>query len=403
VKLFGVVYASKIALTAYAIGFPLSIWFLVSQIEPEARWAKLIGFPLTLNYFFHWGFWPYLVGEVAVICAIAMSIRHKSTKLSSLVGAPLRVLTFLMHPAPVIALGVYDSVTVLVDPENNPKWRNPISWQWKRLSLLWAPTLLCIAVMFFSLGNSTGSSFTVLWGSAKAQLIQLVRPFYITSLWWESVLPLLMGLALISAACYQIVRSRKRVGILLAALLMVLVGLLLPRDQFFGNSWEIGARIVFIGIILLFSLTALLKKGLAKAVLTWVIISLALNLGVSHTLWRVHTRSAETALNVIRENFTGGKISTEVHPTNNGPSSNVGRHLADWAWCLGYVADVPNGVAIGDFGPVKYIGLDTATIREAGIPQGLIVYHPYVIDSLPKSGYRQVLLRGDDTYTIYKK
>ena len=125
VKLFGVIYASKIALTAYAIGFPLSIWFLVSQIEPEARWAKLIGFPLTLNYFFHWGFWSYMVGEITVICAIAMSIRYTSTKLSLLIGAPLRVLTFLMHPAPVIALGIYDTVTVLVDPEQQPEMAQP--------------------------------------------------------------------------------------------------------------------------------------------------------------------------------------------------------------------------------------------------------------------------------------
>lgn|GEM_PF-3688150 len=403
VKLFGVIYASKIALTAYAIGFPLSIWFLVSQIEPEARWAKLIGFPLTLNYFFHWGFWSYMVGEITVICAIAMSIRHTSTNRSLLIGAPIRVVTFLMHPAPVIALGIYDTVTVLLDLEHNPKWLNPISWQWRRMSMLWVPTLLCIAAMSFSLGNSTGPSFAVSWGSAKAQLIQLVRPFYITSQWWESAVPILMGLALISVACYQIVQSRKRVGILLAALFMVLVGLFLPRDQFFGNSWEIGARIVFIGLILLFSLTALFKKGLAKAVLSWVIISLTLNLGVSHTLWCVHSRSSERALRVLRESFTGAKISTEVHPTKDGPSSNVGRHVATWAWCLGYVADAPNAVAVGDFGPVKYVGLDTATVREVRIPQGLIVYHPYMLDSLPRPGYRQVLLRGDDIYTIYKK
>ena len=271
------------------------------------------------------------------------------------------------------------------------------------MSMLWVPTLLCIAVMSFSLGNSTGQSFAVLWGSATAQLIQLVRPFYITSQWWESAVPILLGLALISVACYQIVRSRKQIGILLASVFMVLVGLFLPRDQFFGNSWEIGARIVFIGLILLLSLTALLKKGLAKAVLAWVIISLTLNLGVSHALWRVHSRSAESALSVLRESFTGAKIRTEVHPTTNGPSSNVGRHIANWAWCLGYVADVPNSVGIQDFGPVKYIGLDTATVRELGIPQGLVVYHPYMLDSLPRPGYREVLLRGDDIYTIYEK
>jgi hypothetical protein len=401
VKLFGVVIGTKAALTLYAVLFPLSVWFLVGQINPESRWTRLVGFPFTLNYLFHWGYWPALLGMIATIYAMAMTIKYFKRDRFLVTGIPMRILTFLMHPAPLVALGIFDTVVVLLDIQRGRKWWNPTRWRWKPMLFLWIPVATCWLVMSYSFTGTKFHSLSMIWGSAKEQVLQLVRGLYVTDNPWELALPLVIAVVLIGIAAYQAIRTGKHLGLITAAACISLAGLLVPVSRFFGDSSQIGCRISIIGVILLFSLLAIEEKRFARPIALWIIAAFAINLAVSHAVWRKLGGSYDKALLVLKDNFAAQRLNTQVIPTISGISAHIGASVGVWSWSLGYVGDAYNGVGRNDFGPVRYVGVDSTALNQG---TGLILYHPYEPGTkFPQEGYRQVFMADDSAFTLYLK
>ncbi|HVP06479.1 MAG TPA: hypothetical protein VMS71_01455, partial [Candidatus Acidoferrum sp.] len=375
VRLFGLASGAKVALTLYAVFFPMAIWYLVGAINPSARWTRLIGFPLTLNFLFHAGYWPTLVGVTFAVFTIALSIRLTDSPRFLIAGAPMRMLTFLMHPAPAVALGLFDVVTVLMTVGRGTRWWRVWKWDWKRMVLLWAPTIICALIMYLGVRGGASRSFSVEWDSIKVQAFQLIRPLYITDNLWEEAVPILMAVVLLVVAGRKVVRERKYFGVLLAALAIMVAGAVIPSRQFFGGSSEIGFRITFVGIVLAASLIAIIEQSASRWISLLVAVALVVNLSVSHLTWSRYRHPFQTGLQVLKDNFSGMRLGCQVATTETGPTVRIGGSLGVWAWCMGYVADAYNGVArTNDFGPVRYIGLDSTAINDG---QGNLVYHPY--------------------------
>lgn len=399
--LFGVSIGAKLALSFYLILFPLAVYFLVGQLNPRSTWSRLIGFPLTLNYFFHWGFWPFLLGMITAIFAIGLTIKFMNKKYSIPINSLMRLGTLLLHPVPLLVIGLFDVITTFLQLQTNKKWHNPLTWNWRSMLLIWSPSLAFVILMQVLTIAGTGES--MLWGTIKEQLIQLIRPFYLTTSWYESFLPLLLGLFITIRLFFLIYKSRYHLALFISGIFIILVGIVFPRSAFLG-SWEHGARIILMGFTILFALWSGAENKLRRLIQIWVISTFIINLSVSHYLWNKHTHSQNKALNVMENNFAGAKMRTEIISTDNGPSVPLGGQVAAWAWCKGYIADSFNAVAgFNNFGPVKYIGLNTEDRNSKRALNGVIYYHPYIqLDPRIFTG-KETYLIDDEIYTIFRE
>jgi hypothetical protein len=406
IKVAGLSVGAKLALTVYALLFSHAVWYMVGQINPRSTWTRLIGIPLALNYLFHWGYWPAMLGTVTAVYAIGLTLRYEGKPRFVPVGLAMRLLTFLMHPGPALALGLFDVVSVLSRALENRRWLNPFTWDWKSMLLLWWPTVLGALITYISLPGSVTRKASTDWGSPKLQAFELVRSVYITDNLLESASMLIISLLLMVAVARHLHRTPGFSRVFVAGVLLCLTGVLIPMDGFWCGSTRIGCRVSFLGLIVLFGLVSLVEERVRKVVAAWVLVAILTNVGVSHYVWQRHTGSHEQAMTVLKDHFGGVRINGQRVPNPSYLGVPIGASVGICAWNRGYVGDAFN--AATDFGPVRYVGLDS-TARNEG--SGLILYHPYWTgDSIQHSaygeaynlpGYSQVFMLEDSIYTLY--
>lgn len=367
---FGIDTAWKIALSLYGFFFPLAVGYLVGKLNPASRWTRLVGFPITLGYFFHWGFWPFLVGSVFSVWATAVSIGRRPLGVPGPVEVLARLLTFLSHPIPAFSVGLFDIVRL-----SRSFWEAPektcrgVLKTLGFLFLLWWPSILVVLFML-SHGVEEGS---FRWVDFPSQLVQLLRPFYLTRHWYEFAVPLVFAAAL-TWRLWRRVDPRSERGLLfLAGGVCVVVGLLIPRSRFMG-SWENGARVILYGFILVAASWALIEREAKVLVLGWVLTGTALNLAGSHRLWIMHEPSFDWAMDTLGRQFQGFRIIERVAWTGEGGVS-LGNNLPIWAWCKGIAADARNLAGLRKTGPAVYTGLGPE--RRAALRTVVLYYHPY--------------------------
>ncbi|MGZ8219344.1 hypothetical protein [Methylomagnum sp.] len=367
---FGIDLAWKIALSIYGLIFPLSVSFLVGRINPASRWTRLVGFPVTLGYFFHWGFWPFLVGFAASVVATGVSLGGHHTKTSRLTEILTRLLTFLCHPIPAFSVGIFDIVRL---------FRGFLPWSehpkpsflraFGQLSLLWLPSIMVALIMLGSEIDAGGFR----WVNLPSQIVQLLRPFYLTRQWHEFAVPLVFAAFL----TYRLIKSvdiRSDQGMLiLAGLVCVLIGLLIPRGRFIG-SWENGARVILYGFVLIAASWALIERNSRALILGWVITGSAINLGVGTKLWSTHEPSFAWAMDILDKRFRGYRIVEEGAWTGDTGIA-LGNNLPIWAWCKGIATDAKNLAGIRKTGPAIYNGMTPEQRAEAKTV--VLYYHPY--------------------------
>ncbi len=394
IGLFGVVTGTKLALSIYALVFPLSLGFLVAQVNPQSRWTRLIGFPLTLNYFFHYGFWPFIVGLCGAVLAIGLSIKWASHRHAAVGNALARLVTFALHPVAAVPLAIYDFSVVMLPRGKPGAWYAPGTWDWGAVLKLWS--LVFAFVVLVLVTNQGGYGGAMQWVDPWHQLTQILRPLFITKHAAELAIPVVLGLWIFYRGRAEIVRSEHR-PLLRAGLLMIGIGTLFPRLQFLG-SWEQGVRVVFVGWIVLLSLWSFLEPAMKKQVVAWILLVFISNLGVSHALWMRHSPSFESALDVLQHEIPGARISLqEERFTPSSPSIPIGAHVDLWAWALGSAADAYNSAAAWNFGPVKYVGLSTPGPIEA-----IVIYHPYELWPTIAEPFQQRFMADDEIYSIYR-
>lgn len=370
IALFGIDLAWKIALSLYGLVFPLSVSFLVGKINPASRWTRLIGFPIALGYFFHWGFWPFLVGFVASVVATGVSVGRHPSKMPSMMEIITRLLTFLCHPIPAFSVGIFDIVRLFGGAVTGYE-RSSFSLLKASgyLALLWFPSLVIALVMLSSEIDTSGFR----WVDLSSQMVQLLRPFYLTRQWYEFAIPLAF------AACltYRLLMSvdfRSDQGMLiLAGVVCVIIGLVIPRGRFIG-SWENGARVILYGFVLIAASWSSIERNSRALLLGWVITGSAINLGVGARLWFTHEPSFAWAMNTLDKNFRGYRIVEEGAWTGDNGIA-LGNNLPVWAWCKGIVTDAKNLAGIRKTGPAIYHGMTPEQRAEAKTV--VLYYHPY--------------------------
>lgn len=367
---FGIDSAWKIALSLYGFFFPLAVGFMVGKVNPAARWTRLAGFPLALGYFFHWGFWPFLVGFVFSVWATALSIGRMPSAIPRPIEIVSRLLTFLSHPIPAFAVGLFDIVRL------SRHWPRSSAETWRValqrlgfLLLLWFPSGL---VILFMLGHGVEEG-GFRWVNLPSQLVQLLRPFYLTRQWYEFALPLAFAAAL-TYKLWRRVDLRSERGLLLTAgLVCTVVGLIIPRGRFMG-SWENGARVILYGFILVAASWALIERESKALILGWVLTGSAINIAGSHRLWLIHEPSFDWAMDTLDRHFRGFRIIERGAWTGDSGIA-LGNNLPTWAWCKGIAADARNVAGIRRTGPAIYSGLSPE--RRAGLRTVVLYYHPY--------------------------
>jgi hypothetical protein len=367
---FGIDAAWKIALSFYALIFPLSISYLVGKLNPASRWSRLVGFPITLGYFFHWGFWPYLAGLVASIYATGTSLGKPAGATPRPAEILTRLITFLCHPIPAFCVGIFDIVRLA------RRFPAGVGSRVQRglnilllLIWLWLPSLVVVGFMMAAGVNGGGFS----WTDLPSQIVQLLRPFYLTRHWYEFALPLSFA-ALLTYRAWRSVNIHSGLGLLLASgLVCVIIGLLIPRGEFIG-SWENGARVILYGFILIAASWALVERESKALILGWVITGTAINVFGSHRLWGPHEASFAWAMETLDKQFRGYRI-IERGAWNGSYGVALGNNLPTWAWCKGIAVDARNVAGIRRTGPAYYTGLTQE--QRNGVRTVVLYYHPY--------------------------
>jgi hypothetical protein len=370
ILLFGIDIAWKIALSLYGFSFPLSISFLVGKINPASRWTRLVGFPITLGYFFHWGFWPFLAGLVLGVVATAVSLGERVSAKPSPMEIGARFLTFLCHPIPAFCVGLFDTVRLCHDYTSSSEDRYPkLSRAAGYLILLWLPAILMSLLMLGNHVDDGDGGFQ--WVSLPSQAVQLLRPFYLTREWYEFAVPLVFA-AILTYRLYRLDSSR-RSFVPAAGILCLLVGLLMPRQKFIG-SWENGARVILYGFILIAASWSWVERQSKALILGWVLSGSAVNLAGSHALWSIHEPSFAWAMDTLNREFAGYRIIEEGTWTGEFGIA-LGNNLPTWAWCKGIAADAKNVAGIRKTGPAIYTGLGID--KRASFKTVFLHYHPY--------------------------
>lgn len=368
--LFGIDLAWKIAFSAYGLIFPLTVSFLVGKLNPASRWARLVGFPITLGYFFHWGFWPFLAGFAASLWATGVSLGKSRADRPSFMEIFTRLVTFLCHPIPAFSVGLFDIVRLFRD--FLPGSKNPAPSflrAFAQLTLLWLPSIIIAIVMLGSELDAGGFR----WVNLPSQIVQLLRPFYLTREWYEFAIPLTFAAVL----TYRLIRSvdiRSDQGmVILAGIICLVIGLLIPRGRFIG-SWENGARVILYGFILIAASWGLIERNSRALILGWVITGSAINLGVGFRLWSTHEPSFAWAMDTLDKNFRGYRI-VEEGAWSGAYGIALGNNLPVWAWCKGIATDAKNVAGIRKTGPAIYRGMTPEQRAEAKTV--VLYYHPY--------------------------
>jgi hypothetical protein len=311
-----------------------------------------------------------------------------------------RFLTFLLHPTPLLALGFYDIIVVLIDIPKNKNWYNLFTWHWKKIFKTWSLSFGYLILMLIFSGDPLGDSFTLVkWSSLKGQLIQLIRPLYITRFWWEYSFPLVYLVFLTTMSFFYSYKSKGFIGLFTAGSFLTFLGVIFPRDIFWGG-WEHGTRIVFLGLILLIASWSFAEKKLSKFIIVWIILAFSINICAGHIVWNLHKASSQRALNIIKTNFTGGVIKKEYLDTHNAPSIYLGNNIPLWSWSEGYIKDTVNWVGKHNWGPVKYKGISHKITNSKSNKSGILLYHPYTKFQKNKHKYKEVFMTDDLIYTI---
>lgn len=398
VALLGPVAGAKTALSLYALAMVLSVGYLVGRVNPDAQWERLVGVPLALNYFYHFGFWPYIASLPLAILAVALSLKTRQTKRLLVGGVLLRLGVFLFHPITALTVGIVDIAVILLDIRDRQRWRNPRNWQWKRMLILWSAA---VVVTIVYLAGSSMPSRATQWATLFEQLKGIPRPFYLSPQWWDGLLPFLGWFLLSGGALFLLVKRGRWPGLWIAGALLVLFGLIFPRDFFQGGSY-FSERFVLVGAIILAATWAKPSLRLRNWVIVWIVIATLINVGRGHVLWKQYNESFTGALKAASTHPEA--IFVEAHPqTLAGQSTHIfGRHLGVWAWCLDRARDAHNLVAdLHTYGPVRHRELMPEDYGDTAEVVIEFVYHPYSAEGVEVSQNASLLYR-DSIYTMYR-
>lgn len=398
VALMGPVAGAKTALSLYALAMVLSVGYLVGRVNPDARWERLVGVPLALNYFYHFGFWPYIASLPLAILAVALSLKPRQTKRLLVGGVLLRLGVFLFHPITALTLGIVDIAVVLLDIRDRQRWRNPLDWQWKSMLVLWSAAV--VITVLYLLTSSMPSRVTQ-WATLFEQLKGIPRPFYLSPQWWDGLLPFLGWFLLSGAALLLLVKRGRWPGLWIAGALLIAFGLVFPREGFQGGSL-FSERFVFFGIVLMSAVWTVPQLRLRNWIIAWIVVSTAMNVGRGHSLWYEYNQSFDGALTAAKDYSDAVYVQAQFDTMDGRPTHVFGRHLGVWAWCLNRAYDSHNVVAnLRTYGPVKH---RLESIHQAVQHTGPViefVYHPYSTRGVEiPSG--SDLLYQDSITTLYR-
>jgi hypothetical protein len=404
IMLFGVNTAVKLALSLYAAAFALLMYVLVGKIDKESRWTRLVGLPFALSYFFHWGFWPYLIGLLAALLALILSEEFKNRRFALLGDAAARLIVLFCHPLSTLGLGVID-VSLGLHRLFAGERRQLDDWVKTgcRLLVIWLPSV-ALTVYMAKAGICRKSDLG--WMSMGSQLIQLLRSVYLTQYWWEELIPMTM----FGILTWEALMHSKKGGIarsyLFAGFVTVIIGILIPRESFLG-SYEDGARVVLMGFLLIASSWASIERGKRGLIAAWIMIALCSNIAAGHYVWRKNEPAAVWALNTLKTEFADYSIETrmvksDISSKNRQPCISAGFSIGNLAWMYGYVKDADNRMVSQGEGPVKYVGTYSTKEKQRSEKKAIIFYHPYSAMPKPPVAAEATYSDIDNVYTIVK-
>ncbi len=411
IKLFGVNAAAKVALSAYAASVPLLIYFLAGRLDPASRWTRLTGLPFALNNCFHWGMWSFLMGLVAALSALLLSLVLEKRRIAIPVEALARVFVFLCHPTATLALGIVD-VSLALYRQATGEIRQLNSWLMAgcRLLMIWLPS----AVLAVYVAKKGMSHPEFIWSSIGYQLMQLIQPFYVNDYVLEELVPLVIFGILTWYAIRHSVKGGKATAYLFAGLVLVVLGCIIPRNSFMG-SYQNGYRIILIGFLLIAASWSSIEKSKRGLLIIWIVTALCFNLAAGHYAWHKYEKSALWALDTMKKKFSDYSI-IEISPTGyvlkHPLFVGFGMNIENLAWAYGYIKDSYNMSACFGLGPVKYVGYynNNTSYRQDSEKKACIFFHlnyasmenPIIFNPVIFNDIKEIYSDSNKVYAIAK-
>jgi hypothetical protein len=353
VWLFGVTAGAKAALSIYAAAFSYTLYRLMSVLGEGRSALPLLAFPLGLSYYFHMGFWPFMVGQV--LLNVTLLHHHAVQRPRPLTRSLLRLAVFLCHPMPALVIGVHD--LVMFYPSVRRDRAGKTAWQYAQAIIIcWWPALLLLIYMLSLVGGARQSMFV--YGTWLEQLRGVLRPPLLFGTNYEMALNYLPILLLLVGS-FRLRGSGVNRRLLALGYLLGAIGAAIPREAFIG-SWDNGGRVSLYGLIFIVSSLHYCRRH-AIYVYSWIAALFIYNVTASAVAWGRIAPDFDAFIVWAKgagvERLVKAPGRTDDLPVPMGLGNNV--HL--WAWCLGTVRDASTPLT-HNYGPVRYRALNSERV-----------------------------------------
>ncbi len=308
-RFFGHLVVAKLICSLYLVLLPISILILFRTFNPGNWFLAFPAFVMMYTRHFEFGFIPYCLGIPFVILSLVVLKRlleNERPRLVFLAGIILLCLVYLSHLDNAIAIciggilmGTLTALSTKSGKSALQRWRTMIF----RLSIIAAPATLLAIVYLSSLSvsyNSAESPLTsVTYGSFVEQVMGPVWFLFSGYMVLDIIVIIAVGslvLALFLSRSYKLTAGFT----LYFALVMFLLTLVIPRQEFLG-SWDHNSRFAIFGFVaLLSSFKAVRGRS------SWVVPSVVALLFVISTAYRVsqYSHESQTIQDYVEEVLT---------------------------------------------------------------------------------------------------
>lgn len=372
--------AEKAVIAAYAVLFPLALWYAIRGVRRDSGWLAVAALPLTFNYLFFYGFFNFCAGIALCLVVAGYALRHggRWTAGSTAAAAVLLVLTYLAHLVPFALALVFVAALAVVRVTEDVRAGAPVAASVVRRlgppALAAAPGLALTAAFVFRTEEAGSASWDLPLGHLLG-LLSLSLPI-VTFDRAEAVPAALAAVVLVVLGVLAVrrwgrVAVRRGAGPLLAAVLALALLLAAPSRLGIGYGF-ITERLAYFPVLFVVLWLAAQPWGTrARRWSTAGLLAAAVGLAAVRVPALVHydrlLAEYSTAAEVVRPGSTlvavrFGELTPPGGAVRNSHWDPV-RQAASEVAARTYGVDVGHYEAVFDYFPTRF--RDSHNLRRA--------------------------------------
>ena len=330
IKIFGYLIAAKLVLCIYLILFPVGALIYLRTFSSQSWFPAFGSFLFIYNYYFEFGFIPFCLGIPLIFITIPLTKNALDSSRPALPIAACSILVTLIYFSHVINLISYGVGLLLLiyfdkgDVALRKIGGRAIISRLLRAGIILIPAaILSIGYLIYLLNNWTDfhtSRKFLEYRSFGYEALSLIRPFFsINHTIDVIILMFICGTSVVLLATRKI--RIKRNFALYYAIVMIILGVVLPRGAFLGAN-DSNSRFVLIGSIAFLAAVQLSGVAMLRYIVIAISMAFLCIVAVRFFLYRdVDTQTSMFVQAVINSIPANQKIYTiyDAYPGTSPP------------------------------------------------------------------------------------